>query len=1506
MSDAPAHPESSRLRDDRRDDRGDDARAAGRGSRTEPPEAEETPLPKRLAQFDIVRRLGAGGMAEVFLARKPGAEGTFKQLVLKRILPTHGASRRFRTMFVEEALLATRLNHPNVVQVYEFYDEGGDVGHLLAMEHVDGPDLGRLMAAAKARGTRVPPWVAAWVVAEAAKGLHYAHERKDEGGAPLDIVHRDVSPQNILLSYEGAVKIADFGIASARLFEEEAGVLKGKFGYMSPEQARGERVDRRSDLYALGVILWELLAGRPLHGGLGGEALLDIVRSGYVESPSSYVAAIPSALEAIVMRALAPRREDRFATGKEFANAIARALLAEKELVDAGALEATLAELLPKDELEERIASAQVVAQGRTQAAVPLALSGAEVSPSHGSRKRADDGEREAGPPSPRRALSEGPREVRHVAVLTLRLHGVDPEKHRDPLLATRALERLRAMLGDIAYKRRVQWQWSSDVEARAIAGLASNPARAASDAAWLALDTHEALAGIQEDFPLDVGASIAIVRGIASGTRDAQGHLVRYQLHEPALYLADVLGKQTPASRSWVAGGIYRLVRREFRWGDAPVLRLDVSPDSPPPELAAIRDLVPATMRTYALERSLSREERLAESASAPSDLVGRDAEKAELHAAFHAAVSGNGGVGMVTCRAVIGEMGIGKTALVATFLGELPPNARLIRVENTPVRMDLPYSGVADLIRDAIGTKEDEPFDLVCELIARAGGGTAQGDGSNPMVARLAELATNRLPPPGHDEDPHYRRKMVVSGVRHMLAAIAMQQPLVIVIEGLQWGDRASLDLLVEIMKAPTPLPILVVLVSRPEERVMPILQEAVRIELRGLSADEQVRLVEARLGVRDGVRSICAELMPRVGGNPFFLLEMIDTLLERGALEIREEPTESGEVGHVLGRAERGDFHELPSTLEQLLGDRLRELPAEERVVVDWLAIAGGPLGVSDLLALCRSGDELPIVRLCARGLCDRKGEHVDFRHPLTRDVAFAAIDGPLRVRMHRALGEHLAKSSLARGVSAAIVARHFARGEAPTRAGEFYLEAGRAARRSYQTQLAVRYYHRALLHLPDGDARRIEAHEALEAVYRVLGRRRERLEQLDSLRRAARHRALPRAVSLAYLRTSRFYEDEGHLARGLEHAQRAAAIAHEARLGILEVEAEAQVSDLLRELGDVQGALAASDRALEASDRNRGEAIPPRARAEVLRSRGVLLRRVGRVREAVDAYVDAIATFRRVGAARQEARAKHSLAYALFVQGRYEDAIALALESVQIILSIGGRIHLANALANIGHAYARLGDLSRAFAYFNRARDAHERYGDHDGHADTLIVNAEVLVDAGELDEAEGYLRDAAALNAVSNSAYDATHLLVVRALHARAAGQTREAIAYALEARRSAEPIALVSFHFYGLALEATARADAGEMHAATLLATTALGAVETLQGCEYGLEIRALCAEALGRAGSPQAPSARERAVDHAIALSNTIRSARYRRLFGERPKVARLLADATRDERAG
>jgi serine/threonine protein kinase/tetratricopeptide (TPR) repeat protein len=1445
--------------------------------------------PKEIAQFEIVRRLGAGGMAEVFLAKKLGAEGTYKILVLKRILPAHGSSRRFRAMFIEEARIAARLNHPNVVQVYEFQDFG-EQGLLLAMEYVEGCDLGHLMGVAKSRGVRISPWVSAWIIAEAAKGLHYAHEKRDEAGQPLEIVHRDVSPQNILLALEGAVKIADFGIASARLFAEEQGVLKGKFGYMSPEQARSESIDRRSDVYALGVILWEILAGRPIHGGLGGEALLDIVRSGLVEPPTTYAPDIPRELEAIVLQALAEARDQRFATARDMAAAIGKAILRQGELIDAATLESTLTELVGRDVRITTQPPSSLPSDARTHAAVPMARSTAEPRAEvlfEGARPVSQRNSFSAGPPA---SGSSARREVRHVAVLSLHLHGLHAST-----IQRRTLDQLRGMLDDLAFKRGMRWAWSASesievLSAAAVAGLAANPARAAGDAAQLALDVHETIAGFKEDRPSAIAASIGIARGIATGVRDSLGHLVQHVLQEPAAYLAETLGRAAEPGRTWVAGGIYRLVRRDFRWGDLPTLNL-----APVPGMH-----VPPTIRIYALDRSLSREERL-EVQGGATDLVGRDAEKADLHAAFHEAVSARGGAGQLVCRAIVGEMGIGKTALAATFLAEQPPHARLLHVECTPVTLEVPYAAVAELVRQAIGTSGEEPFEQVATLIARAVRGPAHVAASNPIVSRLAELATNRQPGGNAEEDAYARKKQISAGVRSLLAAIAFAAPLVLVIEGLHWGDKASLEVFAEIVHGADTLPLFIILLSRPEDRVMAVLEGLMGIDLRGLTPDEQVRLVETRLGVRAGARQVCADLLPKVGGNPFFLLEMIDALLERGALEIRETLGPDNERIATLARTVPDDaaFATLPSTLEQLLGDRIRELPVAEHAVVDWLAIAGGPLPVPDVVRLTLQENDEALVRLCARGVCDRKGELVDFRHPLTREVAYAAMEGQDRVRMHRALGESLAKTSLGRGLSAAIVARHLARGESYDHAAGFYLEAAAGARAAYQIPLAIRYYLKAMSYLAPTDVRRLQGHESLESLYRMLGRRRERMRHLKALRRMAREFGTPRAACLGLLRTARYEFDEARLAQGVKVAQQAAMIARGAGLSALEMEAEARVSEFLRELGDVQGALAACDRALDAFAPSGRKRAPPQQRGEVLRLRGVLLLRIGRVREAVDAYVNATAIFKSCGRRRLEARVKGALSYAMFVEGRHEDAIALALEAIQIDLAIGVRFQIARALTTVGQAYSRLGDMARALAYLKRAREVHERYGDQNGWADTLLLSAAMAIELEELDQAERFLGDASALTMASGNAHDLTHESVVRALLERARGRPEKALLHALRAKRGAESMALVAFRFYAMALEADARAELGESDEANHAAWTALTAVENLQGCEYGLEIRALCAGVLQRTGSPSAAEARARATKYVQTIAASVRDSRLHKLFTARPMNATLLSES-------
>ena len=282
------------------------------------PESPPRPsIPSNFGKYEIITHLASGGMADIFLCRARGIQGFEKLAIIKRVRQDRAFDKKMVDLFLDEARLAASLQHPNIVQVFEFGIVDGS--YFLAMQYVHGEDVHALIKRMRESGATLPlPEVLAIVVG-VCQGLHYAHECEGLNGRALGIVHRDISPSNVLISYDGAVLITDFGIAKAtsRSSETTTGTVRGKLAYMSPEQCRGLPLDRRSDIFAIGTLLHELSTGKSLFGGTSDFDVMKAIVEDPVRAPSAQVAGYPGELDRIVLKALARDPAHRYATARE-------------------------------------------------------------------------------------------------------------------------------------------------------------------------------------------------------------------------------------------------------------------------------------------------------------------------------------------------------------------------------------------------------------------------------------------------------------------------------------------------------------------------------------------------------------------------------------------------------------------------------------------------------------------------------------------------------------------------------------------------------------------------------------------------------------------------------------------------------------------------------------------------------------------------------------------------------------------------------------------------------------------------------------------------------------------------------------------------------------------------------------------------------------------------------------------------------------------------------------
>jgi serine/threonine protein kinase/predicted ATPase len=1436
---------------------------------------------EQFGKYQLVRRIGSGGMAEVFLARTAVAQGLTKQLVIKKIHPAFARSRQFAAMFVDEARIALGLNHPNIVQVFDF-GQLGDT-YFLAMEYVEGLDLLRLMQEVSRRRSRIPFGFCAYVVQQVAKGLDYAHRKTDDFGEPLGIVHRDISPQNVLLSFDGAVKIVDFGIARARDVHEEEGVVKGKFAYMAPEQARGELVDRRADVYSAGVVLFELATGRPLHAGKGKE-VLEQVKSGAIPRPRDINSDIPEALEEILMRALTFHKDDRYQTGRDLQNALGRFQFDSARetggLFDSGSLAQFIAHALkPGDRPQtQRPPSSPPVPsapeRSESSRAWPVPEPSQRSVETRPARQPAPAAAEEAARPADMAQGRRDARERKHVLVLEGQISGTQAlERRLGRREATRILHDFFSVARDIAYKHESYVHRIDESGLTLVVGLPVASEEDPSRTIRLALDLTDALDAIGLDVEPELRMRIGIQRGLAL-VRRSRGARFGYELSAATTGIARRLASEAQGGDILCGGAVARVARADWSFEELATIELPTGGEEASEEAHGVipRDSAARSggdrsggdtatgsqrARVYRVRGPKERAQRMRERESGlpAAGLFGRQLELKSLKDGYREVLVN----GEHRQFVIVGEEGVGKGALVSAFLDTVGAGeAMVLRAAARAATSFTPLGILADLGRDLLGLAEGaEPREVVRRLeqaLRLLYGRPEQAADMRAQVRALAPLLGGRADD-GPEMDADERRERIKQLMVRMEQGFATDRPMVIVVEDAHWADEQSMELFSELMLAPQTRGLLTIFTARPEPRILELAasSKAELIRVEELDDESRLAMVLSRLAPDDSERELARHILSRTGGNAMFIREMIDALVDRGIL-VADPP--GGEHAGLLRWVVRDAPLMMPASVESLLVTRIDRLPAPEKEALICASVLGRRFPVTLVEHLLGRSAAEALAALVERRLLRREGTQMGFRNDLTMGAAYGLIPEEERTALHRTAASHLASAASYRpGQDDALIARHHELAGDAAAAADRYLRAAAHAMDVGGSQDALRQLTRALKLLPAGDhERRFTARSQRELVLRRLARRPAQLRDIDAMRREAEALGAPDRLAIAHARQAQFYID----VRRLPAAQRAAVpaldYAREARDPLLEAEALRLRAEIARLSGQNAEALALCDQALELCGNSR-EGLSQRA--TILNNRGTILWNMGRLNESIDAYAETLVIYRMLKQPRLEARALNNMGVVFSALGEAEEALAHYKSSLKLDQEMGDRAAIALKLGNIGQCYADLGDLDRGERYLTKALKICQEGEDRSSMTDVVISLGQLEVQRGDGAAALAAFERGLALASEGGDRYQQIRALIYLSLaQSEGGGPAEEALERARSATELAVKMLMPMGEIYGLAAQGMALARLGRAADGAGLTAKAVALhsqAEQPEGSEQILHFHARVCEAAGR-----------------------------------------------------
>ena len=1279
-------------------------------------------MEQTFGRYRLLERLGEGGMAEVFKAKSFGVEGFEKVLVIKRILPKLAAHPKFVDMFVHEAKLAVRLSHANIVQVFvlgRVDDPAGEAtSYFIAMEYVPGLDLATVLTRCRRLKMPVPFGMAVFLAAEVAKALDHAHRRRDEHGRSLGIVHRDISPQNILLSWEGEVKVTDFGIAKARdsIIDDEAGDtragrVRGKLAYMSPEQAKAEAVDGRSDVFSLGTVLYEMLAGsNPFSAPTVFETARRVHASEY--PPLELLReGTPRALTEIVVKMLARKPDDRFADAGKLHEHLLGYFYASGERFGPSKLaeflegfhEVTSAPELDSQAVFEDVPN--VGANERTPVEVPSPSpgggggGGAHKLTSSGLFRLTGVGE--TGQFT--RTTEIGER--REVTALVLALPDVDRGRE-GARPASSLVDRAREVL--LRYGARILEEQASQVVA--LFGLGDADGRDTESAARAALVILRSRGGAQ------LSAGIHAARIVI----DAQGDPVKDERLASLIAAAQSLSRATEG-RVAVSRFAGRVIRSEFA----------------AEELPGAGHTAPEGGCVITSARSPS---------SVYGRFIGRHDELKRLGDILASATRRR-----TQFVSVQGDKGIGKTRLLAEMERRLSKGNYNVGfyIASCPKNgAEVPQSGLSAMLRVLCGVQEGDDEARILAVLPRL---RALGLHTDESAAVLAELGATLAD--GATRPPQESALALRTAFARMVQSLCDDRLHCFCWDDAQAMDQATMDTLLSVVGrgapsaaadaargAPSTSPMssgslrAVFLLSTREEVPEAVTKHPAHhgLALGELSDDDGSRLIATRVGARILSPELLAFCRDRAGGHPLFLEELVKELTDSGAITV-----ESGEAQARLDGATA-----VPRTLRTLIAGRVTRLEPGERSVLQAAAILGEPILTQVLAAMLKlsvAQVDRTIASLFVKDFIRITGPaQVSFASPIHGEIVLDAIPSEARRELHAATAASLIAVLGSDGIDhSERIGHHLYEAGDRDRAADFLAQAALHKMRVAQLEPAMRLLGRAL-DLADHDHRPAQElglwlSALADAAARVRSGRdlpgiaERALRRIDAVG-SLQERVMGRLDVARALAAINLYEpayarlDEAYALVGEDASLRALALA-------VEIEAASRAGDFARasraiEKLEAQGPLQSSRvllaaASVRAASGDLASSLRLIDEAERLDSPDDLAAAVDREKQRVLTYIYA-----------RDCKA----------------AVEASEHAVDLARTAGVRASLIVTLHNLGDAARRLGDLPRAYAALTESKELSDAAGQE--RLGTLNrIHLAYLDGMRGVDGAETQLRDA---------------------------------------------------------------------------------------------------------------------------------------------------------------